>query len=167
MIAATKMKKGHDFHKDKGVGEISQTLANERKIPMCLLFLALPNHFHWRNAGGGWGSYDLWEWGGRTVSPHPHTHSTHNFAIHPLTQTLLPLHELLNTHALQFRVLPVVVHLHAFPIVCSWFSHTGIFLVSPTQFFLSGFDNGVAPSFTHGLICGFYIVVVYASVGIL
>ena len=28
----------------------------------------------------------------------------------------LPLRELLNTHALQFRILPVAVHLHALPI---------------------------------------------------
>ena len=31
MIAATKTIKEHDFHKDKDVGGISQTLANERK----------------------------------------------------------------------------------------------------------------------------------------
>ena len=75
------------------------------------------------------------------------------------------LHELLNTQEQQFRVLPVAVHLHALPIVCSWFSRTGIFLVSPTLFFLCRFENGVAPSFTHGLICGFSIVDVHAPVG--
>ena len=30
-------------------------------------------------AAGGWGSYYPWEWGGRTVSPHPHAHSTTTF----------------------------------------------------------------------------------------
>ena len=57
------------------------------------------------------------EWGGRTVSPHPHAHSTHDFVVFSLMQTFfLPLHELPNTHALKIRVLLVVVHLHALPI---------------------------------------------------
>ena len=102
--------------------------------------------------------------GGLSVLTHTHTLPT-ILAVHPLKQTLLPLHELLNTEAQQFRVLLVVVHLHALPIVCSWFSRTGIFLASPTLFFLRGFENGVAPSFTHGLICGFGIMDVHAPVG--
>ena len=45
MITTTKMRKGLDFQKDKDVGGICQTLANERKIPMCLLFLVFPTTF--------------------------------------------------------------------------------------------------------------------------
>ena len=157
------MRKGHDFPKDEDVGEFVQLWPMGWKTHMSSSFV-LFQPLSLRKATGGWGSYDLWEWGGRTVSPHPHTHSTHNFAVHPLTQTLLPLDELQNTQAQQFRVLPVVVHLHALPIICSWFSHTWIFLVSPTLFFLHGFENGVAPSFTHGLNCGFGIVIVHALV---
>ena len=72
----------------------------------------------------------------------------------PHADILLGSTSLLNTHALQFRVLPVVVHLHALPIVCSLFSRTEIFLVSPTQVFLCGFVDGVGGSFSHGLIGG-------------
>ena len=38
------MRKGHDFHKDKG-GEICQTLGQWGKIPMCLLSLLYPTTF--------------------------------------------------------------------------------------------------------------------------
>ena len=38
MIAATKMRKGHAFHMDKDVGELSN-LGQQGKIPMCLLSL--------------------------------------------------------------------------------------------------------------------------------
>ena len=44
-IAATKMRKGHDFHKDKDVGKLSN-LGPMREIPMCLLPLFYSNHFH-------------------------------------------------------------------------------------------------------------------------
>ena len=44
------------------------------------------------------------------------------------------------------------------------FTHMN-FLVSPTQFFLRGFENGVASSSTHGRICGFGIVIVHAPMG--
>ena len=62
----------------------------------------------------------------------------------------------------------VVVHSHAegfFLVFCphaqdfARFNHAVVFLCE--------LENGVAPSFTHGLICGFCIVVVYAPVGIL
>ena len=52
---------------------------------------------------------------GLSVLTHTHTLPM-ILVVHPLTQALLPLHELLNTHALQIRVLLVAVHLHALPI---------------------------------------------------
>ena len=67
----------------------------------------------------------------RTLHPcglhsHRQFHSHHDFVCFLLTHRFwvvlvshrhfLPLHELMNTHALQFRVLPIVVHLHALPI---------------------------------------------------
>ena len=57
---------------------------------------------------------------GLSILTHTHTLPT-LLVVHPLTQTLLPLHELLNTEALQFRVLPIVVYSHTegfFPIFC-------------------------------------------------
>ena len=55
------------------------------------------------------------EWGGRTVSPYLHAHSTHSWLLNGKENALFThadfsssLHELLNTHALKFRVLPVV-----------------------------------------------------------
>ena len=65
---------GHDFHKDKG-GEFVKPWPMGWKS-MCLLTLFLSQPLSLRMVAGGWGSYGLWEWGGRTVSPHPHTHST-------------------------------------------------------------------------------------------
>ena len=56
------------------VGELS-TLANEGKTHVSSS-LVLFQPLSLRKAGGGWDSYDFWEQGGRTVSPHPHTHST-------------------------------------------------------------------------------------------
>ena len=44
-IVATKMRKGHDFHKDKDVGELSN-LGPMRENNHVSSFLALPNHFH-------------------------------------------------------------------------------------------------------------------------
>ena len=44
-IAATKMRKGHDFHKDKDVGKLS-TLGPIRENTHVSSFLVLPNHFH-------------------------------------------------------------------------------------------------------------------------
>ena len=73
-----------------------------------------------------------------------------------------------NVHALAIRVPSIVVHSHAdgfFPVFClhaqdfAGFNHAIVFLYE--------LENGVAPSFTHGLICGFCIVVVYAPVRIL
>ena len=73
------------FPKDKDVGEICQTLANERKIPMCLLFFVYPTTSIEELLVVVEAVNGLWEWGGRTVSPHPHAHSTHDFVVHPLT----------------------------------------------------------------------------------
>ena len=79
----------------------------------------------------------FWEWGGRTVSPHPHAHSTHDFVVHPLTQTFLPLHKLLNTQALQFHILSVAVHLHALPIwMLIVFTHRNFPRFYPRDFLL-------------------------------
>ena len=44
-IAATKMRKGNDFHKDKDVGKLS-TLGPIRENTHVSSFLSLPNHFH-------------------------------------------------------------------------------------------------------------------------
>ena len=128
------MRKGHDFSQGWGCGGICQTLANGVKIHVSS-YPVLFQPLSLRKAAGGWGSYCLWEWGGKTVSPHPHAHSTH-YRLHygkekpppSLTEDTTLSTSALNTHALQFRVLPVVFHLHALPIVCSFFSRTGIFL---------------------------------------
>ena len=63
----------------------------------CVTFLCLPNHLHWRMTAGGWGSYGLWEWGGRTVSPHPHAHSTSKKHSRTLS-TARYLHSLFHPH---------------------------------------------------------------------
>ena len=100
----------------------------------------------------------LGEWDDRTVSPHPHAHSTHDFVVHPLTQTLLPLHELLNTHALQFCVLLIVVHLHAgveFSFALSRTEPSGFY---PSSFFPCGFADDVVVSTPHWLIVGFALL---------
>ena len=116
------------------------------------------------------------EWGGRTVSPHPHTYSTMvEFTMAGKTTAIIhagvfPLSPRLckNAHALAIRVPSIVVHSHAegfFPVFrlhaqdFAGFNHAVVFLCE--------LENGVAPSFTHGLICGFCIVAVYAPVGIL
>ena len=131
---------------------------------MCLLTLFYSNHFHQERLLVVEAVNCFGEWGGRTVSPHPHAHSTHDFVVRPLMQTLLPLHELLNTQALQFRVLLVVVHLHALPIcLLMVFTHENFPGFTPMVFFCR-FVNSVAVSFTHGLIRGFCIVVVHALV---
>ena len=41
----------------------------------------------WRMAGGGWGSYCLWEWGGRTVSPFPTRPLHPRLSVLPLTHS--------------------------------------------------------------------------------
>ena len=118
----------------------------------------------------------FWEWGGRIVSPQPHIHSTkvdftmarkndyhHSCRDFPLSPRLCK-----NAHALAIRVPSIVVHSHAegfFPVFrlhaqdFAGFNHAVVFLCE--------LENGVALPFTHGLICGFCIVAVYAPVGIL
>ena len=54
-IAATKMRKGHDFHKDKDVGEIVKPWPIRENTHVSSFF-TLPNHFHWIIAAGGLGS---------------------------------------------------------------------------------------------------------------
>ena len=44
-IVATKMRKGHDFHKDKDVGEFVKPWPMRENTHVSS-FLALPNHFH-------------------------------------------------------------------------------------------------------------------------
>ena len=72
MFMASKLRRGHDFHKDKG-GEIAKPWAMRK--PMCHLSLFYPTTtieiWCW------WLRQLLfWEWCGRTASPFPHTHST-------------------------------------------------------------------------------------------
>ena len=77
-----------------------------------------------------------------------------------------------------FILSPTVLKTHRCPIfvssLCSvrspplsvcYSSHAQDFPGFTMQFFLCGFENGVAPFFTHGLICGFDIVDVHAPVG--
>ena len=66
---------GHDFLKDK-VWRKLLNLGPFREYPCVFSPYFYSNHLHWIMAAGGWDSYGLWEWGGRTVSPHPHAHST-------------------------------------------------------------------------------------------
>ena len=105
-------------------------------------------------AASGCGSYGLWEWGGRTVSPHPHAHSTmvdstmEKMLMHfqfwgVLTILLfithadiLPLSPLLgkNAHALAIRVPSIAVHSHAEGFFPVFFVFTHMILLDlPTQ----------------------------------
>ena len=45
-IAATKMRKGHDFHKDKDVGEFVKPGPMREKYPCVFFPLFYSNHFH-------------------------------------------------------------------------------------------------------------------------
>ena len=102
-------------------------------------YLVLFQPLSLRKAAGGWGSYDLWEWGGRTVSPHPHAHSTHCW----LHYGRKNLHALSNSRPHDFAV-----HLHAWTIFCLLVSHTSIFLVFPTDA-----ASWEPCSFIHDLLC--------------
>ena len=96
------------------------------------------------------------EWGGRTVIPHPHAHSTHDFVVHPLTQTRLPLHEFLKHPDTSISR----------PLHCRAFSRRGLisrfFLSSrtelsgfyPCSFFPRGSADDVVVSTPHRLIVG-------------
>ena len=154
-----------------------------REEPMCHLPLFLFQPLSLRIAVGGWGNYGLWEWGGRTVSPHPHAHSTmvdstmekmlthfqfwgfSPFFCSSLTQTFFhsPHNwEKMLTH-LQFASPPllcILMQRDSFPFFhlhaqdFAGFTHAVVFFC--------GFVNSEAISFTHGLIHGFCIVAVPA-----
>ena len=66
------------------VGEIVN-LGQWEKNPYVFFLCFIPTTFIKK---GCWWLRQLWswKWGGRTVSPHPHVHSTHDFVVHPLTQ---------------------------------------------------------------------------------
>ena len=144
---------------------IGQTLGPRGKIPMCLLPLLIPTTFIKK---GSWWLRQLWswKWGGRTVSPHPHAHSTHNFCCSSLTQTFFSgLHEF-DEHPCTAISCP--------PCGCSPSCTSNCLLIVFTHRNFPGFthavfppriENGVAPSFTHRLNCGFDIVIVHAPVG--
>ena len=104
------------------VGELS-TLANEGKTHVSFS-LVLFQPLSLRKATGGWGSYDLWEWGGRTVSPCLHADSIHVW----LNYGRKNLHALSNSGPHDFAI-----HLHAWTILCLLASRTSIFLVFPTD----------------------------------
>ena len=115
-IVATKSKRAW-FSQGWGCGGICPTLANGVKIHVSS-YLVLFQPLSLRKVAGGWGSYDLWEWGGRTVSPHPHSHSTHCW----LHYGRKNLHALSNSGPHDFAV-----HLHTWTIFCLLVSRTGIF----------------------------------------
>ena len=70
---------GHDFLKDKVWGKLLN-LGPFREIPMCLIPLFLfPTTLIEELLLVVEAVNDFGGWCGRTVSPHPHTHSTHNF----------------------------------------------------------------------------------------
>ena len=100
------MRKGHDFHKDKDVGEIVNLGGQKGKNP-CVISPCLTQPPPLRIAAGGWGNYCVWEWGGRTVSPCLHTHSTNGWLhngknIHALRTDARYLHCLFVPHDLLF-----------------------------------------------------------------
>ena len=118
---------GHDFPKDKDVwGGICQTLSQKGENPCVIFFVLfqLPpfNNFCWQLGkvmavncfGSGVAGLSVhasmhtppssWLWNGKG-KPSRTLHSHRFFS--------LSLHELLNTHALKFRVLAIVAHLHA------------------------------------------------------
>ena len=125
-IAATKMRKGHDFHKDRGGGNCQPWPM--RGKPICLLPLFYSNHFHYERLLVVEGVNGFGEWGGRTVSPHPHAHSTSKkhsrtlqfwgfspFLLFITHAGIFPLSPRLcnNAHALAICVPSIVVHSHA------------------------------------------------------
>ena len=71
----------------------------------CVFFLFLFQPLSLRMVAGAWGSYGLWEWGGKTVSPHPHAHSTTVEFTHGGNSSLPTTSW--STHALPFHALLV------------------------------------------------------------
>ena len=120
--------------------------------------------------------------GKRNLHALPTTQAS-RFSVHLYAQDLPGFHScghillsmpVLNTHPHPIHILWVVYsstsrgranNLHTGAKDCSFFPCTGFSWVLPTQFFPCGSKNGVAPSFTHGMICGFCNVVVVGRVG--
>ena len=82
------------------------------------------------------------EWGGRTVSPHPHAHSTmvdftmvgKNNCHHSRRDFLTLPTTVKNSHALVIRVLSIAIHFHAEGFLPIFFIFTHrILLDLPTQ----------------------------------
>ena len=123
----------------------------------------------------------LWEWGGRTVSPHPHAHSTTvDFTMEKrnhchLSQGILLSPRLCkSTHALSTMQASRIAALP--PNIWKWLTFTHFWLwafsplsvrCSPAQDFPSFYPRSfplriymtVAISFPHGWICGSCVVV--------
>ena len=76
MIAVTKMRKGHDFHKDKDVGELVKPWPMREKYPCVCFSLPYPTTFIEELLLVVEAVNFFGEWGGRIVSPQPHAHST-------------------------------------------------------------------------------------------
>ena len=133
MIAATKMRKGHDFHKDKDVGKFVKPWGPRGKIPMCLLPLLIPTTFIKKGCwwlrqlmvlGVGWQDYQssptctlhplltsLWqEKPSRTLQfvTSRFCCSSPRVAKHPVTTILRPPSRFSTSRTSNFRVLPVV-----------------------------------------------------------
>ena len=116
----------------------------------------------------------FWEWGGRTVSPCLHAHSTtvdftmakttaithadicslHAYAEHSRTP-----YSRLSTVLFIDAQAGILVYPHAGIVGCCC-SRTGAILVLPTSFFLYGFASGETVSFPHGLRGGFCVVTI-------
>ena len=146
MIMATKMRKGHDFHKDKGWEIVKSWPIRENTHVSSPL--VLPNHLHWELLlvveavivlGVEWQDclssptrtlhHSGWIHKGGKTFTHSPIGGPHNFGYSS------PLHELLSTHRLQFRVLLVAIYLHAliiWPLIA--FTHRKFSWVLPTRF---------------------------------